>query len=107
MLVVIVNIHVRPECVEEFIKVTKINAECSLKEPGITRFDFLQEDNDPTRFILIEAYKTIADPAKHRETVHYKTWKEKVASIMLEPRSKMDYTNLYPPDSDWKKTNAF
>lgn len=102
MLVVIVSVHVRPDCVSDFIAATKVNAENSLKEPGITRFDFLQEDNDPTRFVLIEGYKTAADPAKHRETAHYQQWKAKVTDMMMEPRSKTDYSNIYPPDNEWR-----
>lgn len=101
MLVVIVNVHVRSDCISDFIAATKVNAENSLKEPGITRFDFLQEDNDPTRFVLIEGYKTSADPAKHRETAHYKHWKETVANMMMEPRSKTDFSNIFPTDAEW------
>lgn len=102
MLVVLVYCHVKHEYIEAFKTASLINAQNSRNEAGITRFDLLQDDEDPSRFVLIEAYRTSADPAKHRETSHYKEWKDNVGDMMAEPRSKTAYTNLYPPDEAWE-----
>ncbi len=101
MLVVHVHVQVKPECVEAFRKATIANAEASLKEPGIARFDVVQQADDPTRFVFVEAYRDEQAPAKHKETAHYAAWRDSVASMMAEPRSSVKYTNVFPTDAAW------
>jgi quinol monooxygenase YgiN len=101
MLVVQVHVHVKPDCVEAFKQASVANAVESLKEPGIARFDVLQQVDDPTRFILVEAYRTPEAPAAHKETAHYAAWRDAVANLMAEPRFSVKFTNLYPPDSSF------
>ena len=101
MLVVHVHIHVKPECVEPFKQATVANARESIKEPGIARFDCAQQQDDPTRFVLVEAYRTPAAPAAHKETKHYQTWRDAVAPMMAEPRTSVKFGNLFPEDSNW------
>jgi (4S)-4-hydroxy-5-phosphonooxypentane-2,3-dione isomerase len=98
MLVVHVHVHVKPECVEAFKQVTVANAQESIKEPGIAQFDCVQQQDDPTRFVLVEAYRTPQAPAAHKETKHYQTWRDAVAPMMAEPRSSVKFTNLFPED---------
>ncbi len=99
MLIVQVNVRVKPECVDAFRAATVENARHSIQEAGIARFDVLQQADDPTRFILIEAYRTPEAPAQHKETAHYQTWRDKVAPMMAEPRASTKWSNVFPPDS--------
>lgn len=101
MLVVHVHVHVKPECVEDFKKASLENAANSLKESVIACFDVMQSQDDPTRFTLVEAYKTPEAPGAHKETAHYKKWRDTVAPMMAEPRTSVKYSNLFPPDSNW------
>ncbi len=101
MLIVHVHVHVNPESVEAFRRATLENARNSVQEPGIARFDVLQELDDPTRFVLVEVYRTPDDPAKHKETAHYQTWRDTVAEMMAEPRSSVKYSNVFPEDPGW------
>jgi autoinducer 2-degrading protein len=101
MLVVHVHVHVRPECVEAFKQATVANAQESLKEPGIARFDCIQQQDDATRFVLVEAYRTAEAPAAHKETRHYQIWRDAVAPMMAEPRTSVRFTNVFPEDSAW------
>jgi quinol monooxygenase YgiN len=101
MYIVQVHIRVKEDQIEEFIKATKENAAYSKKEEGIARFDFLQDINDPTKFILMEAYRTDQDPAKHKETTHYKVWRNRVENMMVEPRQSVRFINIYPEDNGW------
>ena len=101
MLVVHVHVHVKPECVEAFKQASLANARESIKEPGIARFDCVQQQDDPTRFVLVEAYRTPQAPAAHKETRHYQTWRDAVAPMMAEPRTSVKFENLFPPDSAW------
>ena len=101
MLVVHVHVHVKPECVAAFKEATIANARESIREPGIARFDFLQQQDDPTRFVLVEAYRTPEAPAAHKETKHYQTWRDAVAPMMAEPRGSVKFENLYPDDTGW------
>ncbi len=101
MLVVHVFVHVRPDAVEAFKHATIANARCSIQEPGIARFDIIQQADDPTHFVLIEVYRTPEDPAKHKETAHYNTWRDTVADMMAEPRSSIKYSNVFPDESGW------
>lgn len=95
MLIVHIDVHVKAESVEAFKKITVENAQASVKEPGIARFDVAQQANDPTRFVLVEAYRTADAPAKHRETAHYAKWRDTVASMMAEPRSRVEYGEVF------------
>jgi (4S)-4-hydroxy-5-phosphonooxypentane-2,3-dione isomerase len=101
MHVVLVHVHVKLEFVESFKKATTENARRSLKEPGIARFDFIQQDGDVTRFILIEAYRTPDDALKHKDTTHYQVWRDAVADMMAEPRRSLKYVNTFPDDASW------
>ena len=101
MFIVHVFVHVKPDRVEDFKQATLENARNSLNEPGVARFDVVQELDDPTRFILVEAYRTSDDPAKHKETDHYKKWRDTVASMMAEPRSSIKLANVFPSDEGW------
>ena len=101
MLVVHVHVHVKPDAVEAFKKETIENARNSIQEPGIARFDLIQQQDDPTRFILVEVYRNPDAPAAHKETAHYKKWRDAVEPMMAEPRHSVKYTNIFPPDEGW------
>ena len=101
MVIVHVHIHVKPEVLDDFIEATIENARDSLREPGIAQFDFIQNLDDPTKFVLIEVYRTPDDPAAHKETAHYNIWREKVANMMAEPRRSVKYANVFPDDRGW------
>lgn len=101
MLIVHVLVHVKPEFVEAFKEATIENARNSVKEPGIARFDVVQSSDDPTRFVLVEVYRTADDPARHKETAHYVQWRDTVANMMAEPRSSVKYHNVFPDESGW------
>jgi autoinducer 2-degrading protein len=106
MLIVHVYCHVKPEHVEAFMAASLDNARESLKEPGIARFDLVQETDDPTRFALLEVYRTDADPARHKETAHYAKWRDTVEGLLAEPRTRTKYTNLAPGDAGWETQGA-
>jgi (4S)-4-hydroxy-5-phosphonooxypentane-2,3-dione isomerase len=99
MLIVLVNIKVKPESVEAFRTATVENARQSIQEAGIAQFDLLQQSDDPTRFVLVEGYRTSEAPAKHKETAHYQLWRDTVAPMMAEPRTSVKFSNVYPPDA--------
>ncbi len=101
MLIVHVFVHLKPDRVEAFRTATLENARNSLQEPGIARFDVLQQQDDPTRFVLVEVYRTLEDPARHKETVHYQKWRDTVADMMAEPRTSIKYTNVFPDEGGW------
>jgi quinol monooxygenase YgiN len=101
MFIVHVFVHVKESFIEEFKLATTENARNSLLEDGIARFDVLQQANDPARFVLIEVYRTAGDPAKHKETDHYKKWRDTVAGMMAEPRSSIIFSNIFPNDEAW------
>ena len=96
MLIVQVNARVKPEYVEAFQEATLANARESVKEPGIARFDFYQQQDDPTKFTLIEIYRTAEAPAAHKDTRHYLAWRDAVAPMMAEPRTSVKYENVFP-----------
>jgi (4S)-4-hydroxy-5-phosphonooxypentane-2,3-dione isomerase len=106
MLVVHVHVHVKPEHVEAFLDATRKNAEESLKEPGVARFDVVQQVDDPTRFVLVEAYKTADAPARHKETAHYAAWRDAVAEWMQSPRTSVKYQSLCPEEPRWSTPAA-
>ncbi len=101
MLVVHVHVRVKPDCVEAFKAATRANAEASRREPGIARFDVMQQTDDPTHFVLVEAYRTATAPAEHKETAHYAAWRDAVAPMMAEPRTSAKFANVSPDDAGW------
>ena len=101
MFVVHIQIHVKAECVEAFKTATIANARESLKEPGIARFDFVQQQDDPTRFVLVEAYRSVEANAAHKETKHYQTWRDTAEPMMAGQRTRVMYTSVFPEDKGW------
>jgi quinol monooxygenase YgiN len=101
LLVVHVACRVKPESVDAFREATLVNARASVQEAGIARFDVQQDREDPTRFVLVEIYRNAEAPAAHKETAHYKAWRDTVADMMAEPRSSRKFVNLYPDDATY------
>jgi (4S)-4-hydroxy-5-phosphonooxypentane-2,3-dione isomerase len=101
MLVVHVHVHVKPEFIDAFKQATVENARNSVKEPGIARFDVVQRTDDQARFILVEVYRSVDATAQHKETAHYRAWRDAVAPMMAEPRTAMKYANIFPGDEGW------
>jgi (4S)-4-hydroxy-5-phosphonooxypentane-2,3-dione isomerase len=101
MLIVHVHVHVKAESVEEFRQATIENAQASVQEPGIARFDVMQLEDDATRFVLIEVYRTPEAATAHRETAHYTKWRDAVASMMAEPRQRAQYNAVFPDVDGW------
>jgi quinol monooxygenase YgiN len=101
MLIVHVHVHVKPEHIEAFKLATIDNASNSVKEPGVARFDVIQQADDPSRFVLLEAYRDAEATASHKATAHYHAWAGKVANMLAEPRSRVVYGNIYPADQGW------
>jgi len=101
MVIVHVHVHVKPEKIDAFRDASLENARNSVKEPGVARFDVIQQQNDPTRFVLVEVYRTEDDPAKHKETAHYQAWRDTVAEMMAEPRQGVKYANIFPGEQGW------
>jgi autoinducer 2-degrading protein len=102
MLIVLVDVHVKSDQIEVFRAATIENARNSNMEPGIARFEVLQQQDDPIHFILVEVYRDSAAQASHKETQHYAIWRDTVAEMMAVPRSFVKYDNVYPIDSGWK-----
>ena len=96
MQVTLVHVHVKPAHIDAFIEATRLNHEASVQEPGNRRFDVLQSSDEPTHFILYEAYASAEDAAEHKQTAHYAAWRDTVADWMAEPRQGIAYTGLYP-----------
>jgi quinol monooxygenase YgiN len=101
MLIVHVHARVKPEFIDAFKDATVENAQHSVREPGVARFDVIQQADDPTRFILVEVYRTPEAPAQHKETAHYQIWRDRVAGMMAEPRSSVKYSNVFPAGEGW------
>ena len=101
LVIVHVSVHVKPDAVEAFRAATLENARNSVKEPGIARFDVVQSVEDPTRFVFIEVYRSPDAQAAHKETAHYKRWRDTVADFMAEPRTPTRYINVFPDDRGW------
>src|SRR5579862_8134973 len=97
--IVEVSVHVKPDAVEAFRAATLANAQASLREPGIARFDVLQDREDPTRFVLLEVYRTADAPAAHKATAHYAAWRDAVADLMAAPRTSRKFVNVFPEDA--------
>ena len=101
MLIISVQVHVKPEFVESFRHATLENARNSIQEAGIARFDVIQEQDDPTRFVLVEVYRDNQAPTLHKETSHYIKWRDTVTNMMAEPRTSIKYSNIFPGDQGW------
>jgi len=101
MLIVHVHVHLKPEFVVEFKEATTENARHSVKESGIARFDVVQQQDDPTRFVLVEAYRTPEAALAHKETDHYARWRDTVAPMMATPRTSVKYSNVFPSSQAW------
>lgn len=101
MHIVLVHVHVKPEFLDAFIQASLANASESIKEPGVARFDAIQQSDDPSRFILVEVYRNAEAQAAHKNTRHYETWRDTVAEMMAGPRQGVKYTNLFPGDDGW------
>lgn len=101
MLVIHVQVQVKPESVEAFKAATLANARQSIREPGVARFDVIQQADDPTRFVLVEAYRSVEATAAHKETKHYQIWRDTVAPMMAAPRSSVKFANVFPEDAGW------
>jgi len=101
MLVVHVHVHVKRDCIDAFKAATVANARNSLQEPGVARFDVVQQKDDPTRFVLVEAYRTAEDPARHKGTAHYETWRDAVEPMMESPRKSVKYDSVFPEEDAW------
>jgi (4S)-4-hydroxy-5-phosphonooxypentane-2,3-dione isomerase len=98
MLIVMVDIHVKEQFLEAFIQASVENASNSLQEAGISRFDLIQDNADPKHFLLVEAYRDAQASASHKETAHYKKWRDTVEQMMAEPRKSVKYSNIYPQE---------
>jgi len=96
MLIVLVHVRVKAESIEDFRQATIENARASVQEPGIARFDVVEQQNDSTRFVLIEVYRTSEAPAAHKETAHYAKWRDAVAPMMAEPRQSVKFNAVFP-----------
>ncbi len=98
MIVTCVYVHVKPESVTRFIEASTRNHLQSVREPGNLRFDFVQQADDPTRFLIYEAYVSDEAAAAHKSTSHYQTWRDEVQDVMAEPRKGVRYNILQPAD---------
>ncbi len=101
MLIVHVHVRVTPDSVEPFRHATIENARNSVQEPGIVRFDVVQQRDDATRFVLVEVYRDDNAAAAHKETAHYAKWRDAVAPMMAEPRSSVKFNNVFPGSTGW------
>jgi autoinducer 2-degrading protein len=101
MHIVHVFVTVKPDKIESFKAATLENARNSVQEPGVARFDVIQQEDDPTRFVLVEVYRTATDPARHKQTAHYQKWRDAVADMMAEPRTSITHTNVFPDEKGW------
>jgi quinol monooxygenase YgiN len=101
MLIVLVHVHVRPDAIDAFRAASIANAAQSIREPGIARFDVIQQIDDPSRFVLVEAYRSVEATAAHKETAHYAAWRDTVAPMMVEPRVGVKYASAFPDEAGW------
>ena len=101
MLIIHVQVRVKPEFIEAFKEATLENARHSVQEPGVARFDVMQQADDSARFLLVEIYRSTEDNARHKETAHYATWRDAVAPMMAEVRTNIKYSNIFPADEGW------
>jgi len=101
MFIVHVHVKVKPEHLDAFKQATIENARASVQEPGIARFDVIQQKDDPTRFVLVEVYRSVEATVAHKETAHYAAWRDRAEPLMAEPRTRVQYTNIFPGEEGW------
>jgi quinol monooxygenase YgiN len=101
MLILHVHVHVKPEHSGGGRRATVQNAAASVQEPGVARFDVMQQADDPTRFVLVEVYRNLDATVKHKQTSHYHTWAATVTDLLAEPRTRVSYHNVFPNDQGW------
>ena len=101
LVIVHVHVHVKPDALEAFRAATVDNAGHSVQEPGVARFDVVQSVEDPTRFVLVEVYRSPEAQASHKETAHYQRWRDAVADLMAEPRTSVRYADVFPDAQGW------
>jgi autoinducer 2-degrading protein len=101
MIIIHVHAHVNPDAIEAFYEATLVNAAQSVREPGIARFDVIQQQDDATRFVLVEVYRSPDAVTAHKATAHYAVWRDEVAPLMAEPRTSVKYSNVFPDDGGW------
>lgn len=101
MLIVQVSVQVKPECIDAFKAASMANAQASVMEPGIARFDVLQQQDDPTRFQLTEVYRSVEATTAHKETDHYRIWRDTVAPMMAVPRTSLKFSAIFPGENGW------
>jgi quinol monooxygenase YgiN len=101
MHIVHVFVHVKPEYIDAFKTATRLNAQTSAHEPGLARFDVIQQQDDAARFVLVEVYRSPEAAAQHKDTAHYQTWRDTVAEMMAEPRASLKYHNVFPDEAGW------
>jgi quinol monooxygenase YgiN len=101
LIIVHVHVHVKPDAIEAFRAASIDNARESVREPGIARFDVVQSTEDPTRFVLVEVYRSADAPAAHKATAHYARWRDAVADLMAEPLTAARFVNVVPEDAGW------
>jgi len=101
MIIVAIQIRVKPEFLDAFAEASLENASHSVREPGIARFDILRDSADPAHFVFVEVYRDENAQARHRETAHYAKWRDTVADMMAQPRASVKYENLFPGDAGW------
>jgi autoinducer 2-degrading protein len=107
MLIVHVDVHVVPDQIDAFLEATRANHEASLTEPGVLRFDVVQDLADPAHVVLVEVYRDDAAAGAHKETGHYATWRDTVAPLMAQPRSSVKYAAVAPVEADrWATAEA-
>ena len=102
MLIVHIQVHVLPDQIDAFRQASEENARNSIQEPGIARFDIFQQNDDPSRFLFIEIYRDLDAVAAHKTTAHYAKWRDAVEPLMAEPRSRIQYTNVFPDDAGYR-----
>jgi (4S)-4-hydroxy-5-phosphonooxypentane-2,3-dione isomerase len=100
VLVVHVHARVRPERVAEFLAATLVNAKASLGEPGVVRFDVIQDQADPGHVVLVEVYRDDDGAAAHKQTPHYAVWRDAVADMMAEPRASTRFAAVFPDEAE-------
>ena len=100
MLAVHVHARVRPERIAEFLAATQVNAQASLAEPGVLRFDVIQDQDDPAHVVLVEVYRDDDAAAAHKQTPHYAAWRDAVAEMMAEPRASTRFSAVFPAGSE-------
>jgi len=101
MYIVHVSIHVKGDKIDEFKLVSLDNAQHSVQEAGVARFDVIQESENPTRFLLVEVYRSEQAAAEHKTTTHYERWRVAVEPLLAEPRTRIIYKNIFPDEQGW------